>query len=58
MIEETNNIGKVVVVGAGPTGLILALMLGRRGVEIEVLESLPEIDQRPRGVGYGPPAVQ
>lgn len=58
MIDKTNSIGKVVVVGAGPTGLTLALMLGRRGIEVEVLESLSGIDQRPRGVGYGPPAVQ
>ncbi|KIW38763.1 uncharacterized protein PV06_09708 [Exophiala oligosperma] len=48
---------RVVIVGAGPVGLLTALMLGRCGVEVDVLEAALEIDARPRGAAYGPPAV-
>lgn len=49
---------KIVVVGAGPTGLTLALLLAERGITVDVLESLEQVDQRPRGVAYGSPAVK
>ncbi len=49
---------RVVIVGAGPVGLLTALMLGRCGVEVDVLEAALEIDARPRGAAYGPPAVR
>ncbi|KEF54371.1 uncharacterized protein A1O9_09537 [Exophiala aquamarina CBS 119918] len=48
---------RVVIVGAGPVGLLTALMLGRCGIEVDVLETALEIDMRPRGAAYGPPAV-
>lgn len=49
---------EVVIVGAGPTGLTLALLLAKRGVKVVVLERLEQVDQRPRGIAYGSPAVR
>lgn len=53
-----NQIQEVIIVGAGPTGLTLALLLAKRGVKVHVLEALEQVDQRPRGVAYGTPAVR
>lgn len=40
----------VVIAGAGPTGLALALMLRHQGFEVQVFEANPELDERPRAV--------
>lgn len=42
--------GRVVIAGAGPTGLALALLLRRQGWEVQVVEATPEVDERPRAV--------
>lgn len=55
-MTETNP--WVVIVGAGPSGLLLALMLGREGVQVQVLESGTTIDARPRATHYAAPAVR
>jgi len=41
----------VVIVGAGPTGLILANLLGLRGVHVAVVEARADLIDYPRGVG-------
>jgi 3-(3-hydroxy-phenyl)propionate hydroxylase len=41
----------VAVVGAGPSGLMLANLLGRHGLRVRVFESGPELIDFPRGVG-------
>jgi 2-polyprenyl-6-methoxyphenol hydroxylase-like FAD-dependent oxidoreductase len=48
---------QVIVVGAGPAGLLLALLLARKGVSVHVVEAAFGIDDRPRATHYGPPAV-
>lgn len=53
-----HKIQKVVVVGAGPVGLLTALMLGQKGISVDVLESLNEVNKSPRGLAYGAPAVK
>ncbi|MDG1530960.1 MAG: bifunctional 3-(3-hydroxy-phenyl)propionate/3-hydroxycinnamic acid hydroxylase [Paracoccaceae bacterium] len=40
----------VVIVGAGPVGLLLAILLGREGKSVTVVEKWPEIYDRPRAV--------
>ena len=49
---------RVLVVGAGPVGLLTALMLAQGGIDVDVIDSATEIDPRPRGIAYGPPAVR
>lgn len=40
----------VIIVGAGPVGLLLAILLGRDGKQVTVVEKWPEIYDRPRAV--------
>ena len=53
----TRAFDSVLVVGAGPSGLLLALMLGQHGIKVDVVEALHGLDKRPRGVAYGPAAA-
>ena len=41
---------EVLVVGAGPVGLLLAILLGRAGRQVTLIEKWPEIYDRPRAV--------
>lgn len=53
----TTTFVNIIVVGAGPSGLLLALMLGQHGIKVDVVEALGDVDKRPRGVAYGPAAA-
>jgi 2-polyprenyl-6-methoxyphenol hydroxylase-like FAD-dependent oxidoreductase len=46
-----------VIVGAGPSGLLLALMLAKRNISVTVLEGSDVLDDSPRAAYYGPPAA-
>ena len=46
-----------IIVGAGPSGLLLALMLAKKGVQVLVLEAAGVLDDSPRAAYYGPPAA-
>ena len=48
----------VVIVGAGPTGLALALSLGLRGLPAVVLEAEPALTHDLRAGSYHPPTVE
>lgn len=50
--EELDVSGKVIVVGAGPVGLITALGLAQAGVEILVIDRDEEIGTSPRAVAH------
>ncbi|RYY27085.1 MAG: bifunctional 3-(3-hydroxy-phenyl)propionate/3-hydroxycinnamic acid hydroxylase [Sphingomonadales bacterium] len=41
----------VLIVGAGPVGLLLANYLGAQGLDVTILERLPQLIDYPRGVG-------
>jgi hypothetical protein len=47
---------QIIVVGTGPAGLVLCLLLARHGIQVECLDSAPSLDERPRATHYGPPA--
>ncbi|KAK0375096.1 FAD binding domain-containing protein [Colletotrichum limetticola] len=48
---------KVVIVGAGPSGLLLALLLSKHGIPVHILEAQDHLDQQPRAAHYGPAAI-
>ncbi|KAK3346338.1 FAD binding domain-containing protein [Lasiosphaeria hispida] len=48
---------KVVIVGAGPSGLLLGLLLSKHGIPVEILEASDQLDQQPRAAHYGTPAI-
>jgi 2-polyprenyl-6-methoxyphenol hydroxylase-like FAD-dependent oxidoreductase len=58
MTNVTANIDtEVIIVGAGPVGLIVALMIAKAGIKCTLLEANSEIIQSPRAMAYGPAAV-
>ena len=48
---------EVVISGAGPVGLVVALMCARVGIKVKLLEVNPEVIQTHRAMGYGPAGV-
>ncbi len=49
---------RVIVVGAGPSGLTAALFLVKAGVPVTVLESRTEIYEDPRAATFHPPTME
>lgn len=47
-----------IVVGAGPAGLLLSLLLSRSNIAVTLLEKNAEVDKQPRATHYGPPAME
>jgi len=50
-------ISKVIIVGAGPSGLLLGLLLTGAGIPVELLEQSHILDTNPRAAHYAPPSV-
>ncbi|KAJ9418030.1 hypothetical protein QL093DRAFT_2041214 [Fusarium oxysporum] len=48
----------IIIVGAGPSGLLLALLLAQKNIPSVVLESWPHLDTRLRATQYGVPATR
>lgn len=48
----------ILIIGAGPVGLSLALALARRGVRVEVFEALPELSDEARASTFHPPTLE
>ncbi|GME50134.1 hypothetical protein BDV97DRAFT_385589 [Neofusicoccum parvum] len=48
---------KVIIVGAGPTGALLALLLARKGIQVEMLDQAHGPDKQPRASHYSTPAL-
>lgn len=48
---------QVIVVGAGPSGLVLALLLAKQSIRVTVLERSNEYDKQPRASFYSLPAI-
>lgn len=54
MTSAANKHAQVIVVGAGPVGLTVAINLARLGVNVLILERGDNIDQSPRATSYQP----
>lgn len=48
---------EVIVIGAGPVGLLLAAELSRRGVAVEILEQRPDAGHGSRAIGLHAPVL-
>lgn len=47
----------MVIVGAGPSGLLLALLLAKQGIEVQVFEAENNLNDQTRATHYAPPAM-
>src|SRR3569833_603426 len=50
------TLSKIIIVEAGPSGLILALLLARSGINVELLEMTNQLDTNPRASHYSEPS--
>ena len=57
-MAEDHPFSKILIVGAGPAGLLLALLLAQNNIPSTVLESWDTLDQRLRATQYGVPATR
>ncbi|KAJ5367638.1 hypothetical protein N7541_001579 [Penicillium brevicompactum] len=48
---------QVIIVGTGPSGLILGLLLARKGIQVELFDERNELNDQPRAAHYGSPAI-
>lgn len=49
---------QVLIVGAGPAGQLLGLMLANQDIPITIVEHASKLDENPRATHYGPPAMR
>lgn len=54
---SSNRYFQVIIVGAGPSGLILSLLLAKEGIEVELLDAGVELDKQPRAAHYASAAT-
>lgn len=57
MTDAVERAGGVVVVGAGPVGLLAAILLAQRGISVDVYDSRDEPVDWSRAIGIHPPGL-
>lgn len=58
LCRSCSYVYQIIIVGAGPSGLLLALLLAQRNIPSIVLESWSGLDTRLRATQYGVPATR
>jgi 2-polyprenyl-6-methoxyphenol hydroxylase-like FAD-dependent oxidoreductase len=48
---------QVIIVGAGPSGLLLGILLSKQGIQVDLLEQTATLDDQPRAAHYASPAA-
>ncbi|KAL3478056.1 hypothetical protein BJX99DRAFT_114090 [Aspergillus californicus] len=48
---------KIIIVGAGPSGLLLGLLLSKQGIQVELLDADTKVSDQPRAAHYASPAA-
>ncbi|KAF5615739.1 FAD binding domain protein [Fusarium sp. NRRL 25303] len=54
----TQSSFKIIIVGAGPAGLLLGLLLAKQNIPVTIVEQSSKLDENPRATHYGPPAMK
>ncbi|KAJ2901601.1 uncharacterized protein MKZ38_001621 [Zalerion maritima] len=49
---------QVLIVGAGPAGQLLGLLLAKQNISVTLVEQATQLDENPRATHYGPPAMK
>ncbi|KAF2027347.1 FAD/NAD(P)-binding domain-containing protein [Setomelanomma holmii] len=57
MATQTPGFRDVIVVGAGPAGLLLALFLAQSNIPVTIIDQSPDLDQGARATHYAAPAM-
>lgn len=48
---------QIIIVGAGPAGLVLSLLLAKQGINVLILDGAEKLDEQPRATHYAAPAT-
>ncbi|KAK1470476.1 FAD binding domain-containing protein [Colletotrichum tamarilloi] len=54
--QDHHGIKQVIVIGTGPTGLLLSLLLARHSIPVLLLDKSASLDTQPRATHYAAPA--
>jgi 2-polyprenyl-6-methoxyphenol hydroxylase-like FAD-dependent oxidoreductase len=49
---------QVIIVGAGPSGLLLGILLAKQGIKVSLVEMSDALDANPRAAHYAPSSVR
>lgn len=55
---SASNLGRVIVVGAGPVGVVAALASARKGFDVTVLEASSSVEEDPRASTFHPSTLE
>ncbi|TVY82298.1 FAD-dependent monooxygenase terC [Lachnellula suecica] len=57
-MADKYKISKVIIVGAGPSGLLLGILLAKQGIKVSLIEMSDKLDENPRAAHYAPSSVR
>ncbi|CAG8972461.1 hypothetical protein HYALB_00001150 [Hymenoscyphus albidus] len=57
-MAPANKISKIIIVGAGPSGLLLGILLSKAKIQVQLLDQASALDTNPRAAHYAPSSVR